>query len=164
MDTLYQQQFLQQRIGEIGSALFHNQSTAVLKLPSAIVTTVKPDDYGFVWFLLEKPKQNLNEFEQEFPVKMDFYRKGKGYFLQVAGRGYIVTDPEEMNGFVGLPEEMKELLTDNTILVKMKMQKADYYESRSVQKIGWWQQAWTLMTTWFRHNGFRPGTTFYPAS
>src|SRR5438309_1119225 len=97
--------FLQERIEEIGSAIFYNLSDSVLKLPTSVITSLKVDEYGFVWFCVQKPTQKLSEFDQEFPVKLDFYKKGKGYFLQVIGRGFVVTDPEELNAYVTLPEE-----------------------------------------------------------
>ncbi|MDQ3279180.1 MAG: hypothetical protein M3Q06_12700 [Bacteroidota bacterium] len=164
MDANHQLSFLQQRIEEIGSAIFYNLSDSVLKLPTSIVSTLKVDDYGFVWFYVQKPTQSLSEFEQEFPVKMDYYRKGTGCFLQVTGQGFVVTDPEEMNALVDLPEEIKEQANKSIALVKVKIQKADYYQTHSLQKSAWWQSAWQTMTAWFRHNTFRHGDTYYPAS
>lgn len=164
MDANHQLSFLQQRIEEIGSAIFYNLSDSVLKLPTSIVSTLKVDEYGFVWFFVQKPTQHLSEFEQEFPVKLDFYRKGAGCFLQVTGRGFVVSDPEEMNAYVSLPEDVKKLANSKLALVKVKIQKADYYETRSMQGASWWQSAWYTLTTWFRHNTYRQENTYFPAS
>ena len=164
MDTTQQLTFLQERIEEIGSAIFYNQSDAVLKFPTSVVNTVKVDEYGFVWFALQKPSQQLTEFEQEFPAKMDFYRKGKGYFLQVAGKGFVVNDPEEMNAMQDMDEEQAQVAKGQVVLVKVKIQKAEYYETRSANKIAWWQTAWNTMVTWFRHDAYRSGDMFFPAS
>jgi hypothetical protein len=164
MDANSQLSFLQQRIEEIGSAIFYNLSESVLKLPTSIVSTLKVDEYGFVWFLVQKPLQQLSEFEQEFPVKLDYYRKGAGYFLQITGKGHMVSDPEEMNAYVSLPEDIKKLANDKYALVKVKIQKADYYETRTMQHASWWQSAWYTLTTWFRHNTYRQENTYFPAS
>ena len=164
MDANQQINFLQERIEEIGSAIFYNESEAVLKLPTSIVSTIKVDDFGFVWFFVQKPKQQLSEFEQEFPVKLDFYKKGLGYFLQVMGKGFVVTDPEEMNSFVDLPEEHKKLASGTMALVKVKIQEAKYYETRSAHKMSWWQNAWTTISAWFRHDSYRHDNTYFPAS
>jgi len=163
MDANQQLNFLQERIEEIGNAIFYNESEAVLKLPNSIVTTVKVDDYGFVWFFVQKPSQRLSEFEQEFPAKLDFYKKDKG-FLQVFGRCFVVTDPEEMNAFVDLPEEQKKLTNGTLALVKVKIQEAKFFETRSAHKMSWWQTAWSTVSAWFRHNSYRPGNTYFPAS
>ena len=74
MDT--QQKFLHERIINLGSAIFFNLSESVLKLPTSIVRIIHVDDYGYIWFFMQKPQQQLNEFEKEFPVKLDFFRKG----------------------------------------------------------------------------------------
>ena len=123
MDANHQLSFLQNRIEEIGSAIFYNLSEAVLKLPTSVVTTLKVDDYGFVWFFIQKPKQQLTEFEKEFPVKLDFYRKGTGCFLQVVGKGYMVSDPEEVNSLVVLPEDVRKMANESIALVKVRIQK-----------------------------------------
>src|SRR5215213_6940401 len=162
MATNQQLSFLQDKIQEIGSAIFFNLSDSVLKLPTSIVSTLKVDDYGFVWFFMPKPKQNLREFDNEFPVRLDFFKKGKSYFLQVTGKGRVVTDPEEMNADV--PEDAKQFQLNDMVLVKVKMTKAEYYETRTA-RASWWQTAISAFTTWFRNsnNNYRPDI-YYPAS
>ena len=99
----------------------------------------------------------------EFPVRLDFFRKGKGYFLQVIGKGWVVTDPEEVNTFVKQPEDATQLIMDDMVLVKVKMTKAEYYETRSA-RASWWRNAFSSFTTWFRSsNNYRPDI-YYPAS
>lgn len=156
--------FLQEKIREIGSAIFFNLSDSVLKLPTSIVSTLQVDDYGYVWFFVQKPKQSLREFETEFPARLDFYKKGKSYFLQASGKGWVVTDPEEMNA-MALPEEIRQMVSNDMVLVKLKIMKAEYYETRTARvRNSWWQQAIGSFTTWFRNsNQYRPDV-YYPAS
>ncbi|HEX2608105.1 MAG TPA: pyridoxamine 5'-phosphate oxidase family protein [Flavisolibacter sp.] len=163
MATNQQLNFLRDRINEIGSAIFFNQSDSVLKLPTSIVSTLKVDDYGFVWFLVQKPKQSLKEFETEFPVQLDFFKKGMSYFLQVMGKGWVVTDPEEMNTLEIVPDDAKQLAMHQMVLVKVKIMKAEYYESRSSRQISWWRNTLNTVTAWFRSSHYRPDT-YYPAS
>jgi hypothetical protein len=162
--TNQQLNFLQEKIREIGSALFFNLSESVLKLPTSIVSTLKVDDYGFVWFFVQKPMQSLKEFEREFPVRLDFFRKGSGCFLQVNGKGWVVTDPEEMNSFITLPEDAKKLAMNEMVLVKVRIMRAEYHETRTSNQQSWWQNAVNAVTTWFRNsNNLRPDV-YYPAS
>ena len=162
--TNQQLSFLQEKIREIGSALFFNLSESVLKLPTSIVSTLKVDDYGFVWFFVQKPMQNLKEFENEFPVRLDFFKKGSGCFLQVNGKGWVVTDPEEMNSFVTLPEDAKKVAMNEMVLVKVKIMRAEYFETKTLSQQSWWQNAMSTVTAWFRHsNNLRPNV-YYPAS
>jgi general stress protein 26 len=155
--------FLQEKIREIGSAIFFNLSDSVLKLPTSLVSSLKVDDYGFVWFFIQKPKQNVQEFENEFPVRLDFFRKGKSYFLQVMGKGWVVTDPEEMNTFVNLPEEAKNMALNEMVLVKVKISRAEYYETGTTKQ-SWWKNAVNSFSTFFRNtNHYRPDI-YSPAS
>lgn len=163
MATKQQLNFLQEKIQEIGSAIFFNLSDSVLKLPTSIVSTLRVDDYGFVWFFMQKPRQCLKEFETDFPVRLDFFKKGSSYFLQVMGKGWVVTDPEEMNMLEGLPQEAQQMALSEMVLVKVKIMKADYYESKSSVHLPWWQNALNVISAWFRHNQYRPDT-YYPAS
>lgn len=162
--TNQQLNFLQEKIQEIGSAIFFNLSESVLKLPTSLVSTLKVDDYGFVWFFVQKPRQELKEFETEFPVRLDFFRKGKGAFLQVNGKGWVVTDPEEMNLFVTLPEDAKKIAISEMVLVKVKIMRAEYFETKTSHNHSWWHNMVNSVTTWFRHsNNLRPDV-YYPAS
>lgn len=120
--------FLQNKIQGIGSALFHSLSDAVMKLPTSIVTTLRVDDDGYVWFLINRPEQRLETFDLEFPARLQFYRKGKDYHLQIAGKATIINDPEELYGIIGLPEEIKTRAFVDMVLVKVKIEHAKYYE------------------------------------
>src|SRR4051812_46374149 len=163
MATNQQLNFLQEKIQEIGSAIFFNLSDSVLKLPTSIVSTLKVDDYGYVWFFVQKPKQNLKEFENDFPVRMDFFKKGLSYFLQVNGKGWVITDPEDMNAFVSLPDDAKKAAMTDMVLVKVKIMKAEYYETKTTSRNSWWQNTMSMFTAWFRNsNHYRP-ETYYAA-
>ena len=156
--------FIQEKIREIGSAIFYNQSDSLLKLPTSIVSTLCVDDFGYVWFFVQTPRQTLMEFETEFPARMDFFKKGKGYFLQVSGKGWVVSDPEEMNTLESIPESMKELALQNMLLVKVKIMKAEYYETTPGKvKSGWWKSALQSVSAWFGSSTYRPDV-YYPAS
>lgn len=163
MATHQQLSFLQHKIQEIGSAIFFNLSDNVLKLPTSVVSTLKVDDFGLIWFFVQKPRQNITEFEADFPVRLDFFKKGTNSFLQVTGKGWVVTDPEEKNALDIMPEEARQLAMKDLVLVKVKMLKAEYYEPKASARSTWWQSAVNAITSLFRNNGYRPDT-YYPAS
>jgi len=155
--------FLQEKIQQIGSAIFFNLSDSVLKLPTSLVSTLKVDDYGYVWFFVKKPKQHLQEFENEFPVRLDFFKKGTEYFLQVTGKGFVVNDPEEMNT-LKMSGEWNTLMCEDVVLVKVKMMKAEYYETQTRTNISWWQSALNTVTTWFGNTNNIGTNIYFPAS
>ena len=156
--------FLQEKIEQIGSAIFFNQSESVLKLPTSLVANIKVDDFGYLWFFVKKPKQNVQEFDNEFPVRMDFFKKGVEYFLQVNGKGWVVTDPEEQSTFLEMFNDTDASQLEDMVLVKVKMLKAEYYETQMRTKHSWWQSAVSTMTAWIRSTNNVGTSTYYPAS
>lgn len=120
--------FLQDKIQGIGSALFYNLGCGVLKFPTTIVTILKVDELANIWFLSNRPEQHLQEFDKEFPVHMQFYRKGKGYHLQITGQAFIINDPEELNAVIGLSDDVKRRAFKELVLIKVKIGSAEYYE------------------------------------
>ena len=160
MDT--QQKFLHERIINLGSAIFFNLSEAVLKLQTSIVRIVHVDEYGYIWFFVQKPQQQLTEFEREFPVKLDFFRKGLDYSLQVIGKGCIVNDPEDLVAVTTHIHETKQFNPEKLILIKVKMTKADCFENISGQKTSWFQNAISMLQSWiFPHAPSYGPTTYY---
>lgn len=148
--------FLQEKIKELRSALFFSQSTSLLRILTSIVSVLKVDDLGQMWFFVPRPRQALHEFEREFPVKLEFFRKGKPFFLHITGKAFIITDPEEINNLV--EEEVREQAKGLLVLIKVKIGNADYFESPSPETVGWWGEFRTGLMGWLFNNrpGYRP--------
>jgi general stress protein 26 len=124
-------EFLQSKIQELRSAIFYNTSNAVLKLPSCIVQAMKVDEAGQVWFFVNRPEQYLHEFDREFPARLNFFRKGKWFYLQMTGKAFIVTDPEELSDITNVADEVRQQAISHMALIKFKIMHAEYYD-RSV--------------------------------
>ena len=142
--------FLQQKIQELGSAIFYNLSDAVLKLPTCLISKPAVDDFGFVWTWVPRPKQSIAEFENGFPVRLDFYCKGSSCFLKVSGTAWIVTDPEELYALPVVASQASFML-QQMIPVKVKMLCAEYHEAGSVERHSWWERKAATLGSWFRH-------------
>jgi hypothetical protein len=147
-------QFLQQKIQDLKNALFFSQNTSLLKIPTTIVSVKRVDELGQMWFFVPRPKQALQEFDKEFPVKLEFFKKGKEFFLHVSGKAFIVTDPEEINSLVY--EDIRELAGNHLVLIRVKMLKADYFDnSGSSMHAGWWRDLKNQIHAWMFNT--RPG-------
>lgn len=157
--------FLQQKIQELGHAIFYNLSDSLLKFPTALISDPQVDDYGFVWFWVPRPKQSISEFENGFPVRLDFYRKGKTCFLQVSGKAWVVTDPEEMYSMPGMALHTAAAMA-GMVLVKVKMLRAEYHETATASRQSWWSTRKQALGSWFRQasGGYTASHTYYPAS
>jgi general stress protein 26 len=146
--------FLQEKIQDLKHALFFSQNTSVLRIATTIISVLKVDELGQMWFFVSRPQQALHEFDREFPVKLEFFKKGKDFFLHVSGKAFIVTDPEEFNGLVH--DDIKELAGANVVLIRVQMMKADYFESGpTAAQSSWWRDLRNHLHTWMFNT--RPG-------
>ncbi|MBA4168211.1 MAG: hypothetical protein H0X41_11845 [Chitinophagaceae bacterium] len=123
--------FLQEKIMELQQALFFDLCSSVLKLPTSVINALHVDDLGQVWFFINRPLQNINEFEHEFRARLDFYKKGKSFYLHLTGKACIVSDPEEINSIIGLDDTYKRQANGRVILVKLKTNKINYFPLRT---------------------------------
>jgi general stress protein 26 len=149
--------FLREKIQDLKNAIFFSQNTSLLRMATTIVSISKVDELGQMWFFIPRPLQALHEFDREFPVRLEFFRKGKKFFLHVSGKAFIVTDPEEVNSLVH--DDIRELASDHLVLIKVRMTKADYFESSGsgdlAHAAGWWKDVRTQVHAWMFNT--RPG-------
>ena len=120
-------QFITNRILDTKLAIFHCLSNSVLRLPTCVVNTYKVDDNGCVYFFMHKPRQLVSQFEQEFPVGVNYFKKGNNYSLHIIGKARIIIDPEELISHNLTEEEMENAL-NKQLLVCVKILKVDYFD------------------------------------
>jgi hypothetical protein len=116
------------KIEDLKTAVLHNCSTGVLNIPSGIVNTLHVDNTGCIWFTIYKPMQYIAEFDRRFPVELDYYQKGRPFYLNIIGMARIIIDPEEV---YALPDEIKNGLSPDKILVCVRITAASYHAYKS---------------------------------
>lgn len=141
--------FLQEKISDLRSALFFSLSNAVLKMPTTIVTALKVDDVGQIWFFVNRPMQNIQEFDKEFPARLEFFKKGKSFYIKIAGKACIVNDPEELNGLVNVSEEVKVKAMHQLVLVKVRIQNVEYVDRTPSETGNLFHTIRTMISKWF---------------
>lgn len=114
--------FIREKISQLRTAVMYSMSNSIEKLPNTIVTALKVDDEGHIWFLSRSPL--VQEFEQSFPARLCFYRKGFDFFVEVSGKAIVVNDHQ--SGEYDAKETDAE--DQKFILVKMKMTNISYTE------------------------------------
>ena len=124
MNTQSQIDLITSKIEDLKTAVLHNCSTGVLNIPSGVVNTLHVDETGCIWFTIYKPMQYIAEFDRRFPVALDYYQKGRPFYLNVIGMARIVIDPEEI---YALPPEVANNLSADKILVCVKITAASYH-------------------------------------
>lgn len=123
-------EFLKDRIFEIKNVLLFSLSDEVVKIPASIITVLKIDEDGQLWFFTNRPKQIPFDEDKLFPARLQFYRKGKPFYLQVAGTASIDDTKEAVHALAGLNQETETKAMEDMLLIKLKMAKAEYYEQK----------------------------------
>ena len=150
--------FLQEKIQDLKHAIFFSENTSLLRMATTVISISKVDELGQMWFFIPRPQQALHEFDREFPVRLEFFKKGRQFFLHVSGKAFIVTDPEEVNSLVH--DDIRKLTSNQLVLIKVRMLKADYFESTGdlANATGWWRDLRTQLSAWLfnTRRGYRP--------
>lgn len=116
-------QFIREKISQLRTAVMYSMSNSIEKVPNDIVTALKVDEEGQLWFLCRNPL--VKEFEQSFPARLCFYRKGHDFFVEISGKAAIVNDAQSAE--YGSSDADIEA-GQKFMLVKMKMTNISYTE------------------------------------
>jgi hypothetical protein len=113
---------IRRKILKLRTAIMYSMCDDVLKLPNSIVTALRVDKEGQLWFVCEKPTLNIAEYDHSFPVRLHFYHKGVFFHLEVSGKATIAE--ETYTGYLPTDTPAK----DNLMLIRMTMNIIEYTE------------------------------------
>ena len=141
---------LQSKIMELQSALFFTESTSIVKLPTHVIPDVELDNDGQVWFVIPKPAMHIEAYEKEIPAKLDFFKKGKEFFVKIRGVAFLQTDLHEANANPALSAEMRARMSDPAVIaVKVKMQETELVDNSPKPSTNWLQASRSQLSSWF---------------
>ena len=115
-------QLLEKKLCELKTAVMYIMSNSVARLPNDIVEFLEVGDNGQLWFTVHNPGKQVENYEQCFPVRLFFYRKGVDFFVEVNGTATIVVDKEILH-------EKREFIGEDCLLLKMTPSVAEYTET-----------------------------------
>jgi general stress protein 26 len=120
--------FLREKVQELENALFMSESKTLVNLPTHIIRTSAVDEEGNIWFIIPRPTQVVESFSKEMPAKLDFFKKGKDFFLKVTGVATIIWSADESQS-MDIPEELScSFEKQNVVAVKVKVEISEYME------------------------------------
>lgn len=141
--------FIAEKIEDINAAIFYCYSNSPLKINNTIIHTYKVDDCGYITFFINRPPQLISQFDREFPVGLNYFKKGKNYFMNIFGKARIIHDPEELAYQTDLtPEEINNALTTQ-ILIKVQILKVDFYDNNYEKKNLVLKKMWSVFSKLF---------------
>ena len=116
-------EFIRNKIYEVKTAIMYNSSNELVKIPNDIVSVLKVDDEGQLWFLSRHPGMKVSECVQSFPVRLHLFRKGVSFHMEISGKATIVNKAYYvLNGDFGNNQYLK------SVLIKMSMLNVEYTE------------------------------------
>lgn len=118
--------FLKQKIEDIKIALFKAETDSILRLPNNIISTLKADENGYIWFFTSCTGPYVQYLDKELYVSLDYYKKENNCRLIINGKAYIEIDNTEFS---------KEASYDKMVLLKVKILKAEYSENKTLSTL-----------------------------
>jgi hypothetical protein len=127
MNTNLPGKLLKRKLSELNCALFFAEGDSLFKLPNHLVTEMDLNDDGEIRFAIPKPAQDIEAFDKEFPVRLEFFKKGIAYRLKLQGKGTIVDDSADMEKWLSTSSVRQEKAQHEAmILIKMDVKFVDY--------------------------------------
>lgn len=137
--------FLKTRINHIKVALFKSETDFELQLPNNIVETLSVENDGTIWFFTTCNGCHARFMNKSFYAYLNYYKKDTGCRLQLGGKAVIVNNAE--NSFTETSDHSKEIYT--TVLVKMKIMQAEFFENKIIHDISWTEKIKTAIAGLF---------------
>ena len=146
--TTEEMQVLKSKIMELQSALLFTESKSIVKLPTHVISDVELDSDGNIWFVIPKPAMHIEAYDKEIPAKLDFFKKGKDFFVKVRGTAYLQTDLAEAGEM--LSEEMCQRMQDESVMaVKVLVQESELVDNSPKPSQNWLQASRSHLSSWF---------------
>jgi general stress protein 26 len=142
--------FLKERIEEVKIAFFKAEPDSVLQLPNNIISTLRVDDSGYIWFFTSCTHPYAQYLDKELYVLLDYYQKGNNC-LQINGKAFIEKATED---FLNFSVPAKNVL-NQIVMLKVKILKAEYFETKSSAKISIMDKIKSAFTHLLSSNPYR---------
>ena len=141
---------LKSQIMELQSALFFTESSSLVKLPTHVISESEIDAEGQIWFVIPKPAQHIEAFDKEIPAKLDYFKKGRDFFVKITGTAYLITDAAEIENNDSLSAELIAKMNDDQLIaVKVKIQVSELIDNTPQPKQSWLQASRSQLSSWF---------------
>lgn len=133
---------LTKKMMELGTALFFTENDSLLKLPTHVISETEVDEEEQIWFAIPRPAQQIEEFDKELPAKLDFFKKGKEFYIKVVGKAFIISDPAEIKNLTNISEEMRERMQNGkSVAVKVQIRNIECIETVPKPQQNWIQSS-----------------------
>ncbi|HXD76701.1 MAG TPA: hypothetical protein VN616_02780 [Puia sp.] len=142
---------LKSKIAELQTALLYTESASPIKLPTHVITDVEVDaDGGTIWFTIPKPAMHIDAYDKEVIAKLDFFKKGKDFFVKIKGVATLLADADAINRMDSLSASMKEKMKDTgSIGIMVKIEDTNIVDNTPKSAQNWLQASRSQLSSWF---------------
>jgi general stress protein 26 len=141
---------LKSKISELQTALFYTESASPIKLPTHVITDVEVDDDGRIWFAVPRPTMHIDAYEKEVLAKLDFFKKGKDFFVKVKGVATLLIDAATINSYDTLSADMKAKMNDEkSIGIMVQIEDKEFVDNTPKPSQNWLQASRSQLSSWF---------------
>ncbi len=135
--------FLSKKIKELNNAIFYAHSSSPLRINNTIIQTCGVDEYGCITFFIKRPSQHISQFDQEFPVALNYFKKDKDFFINIFGNARIVNDTEALACEIDFTNgDMRSTILTH-VLITVTILRAEYYNRNIDNHTSMWQSVWS---------------------
>lgn len=140
---------LKSKMMELQSALLFTDSASLVKLPTHVISDISIDEEGQIWFVIPKPAQHIDAFDKEMPAKLDFFKKGRDFFVKVRGTASFATAAELSNNKT-LSADMQERIKEGyMIAMKVMVQDSELVDNSPKPSQSWLRSSRSQLSSWF---------------
>jgi hypothetical protein len=129
---------IREKIASIRSALFSNGGSGELKYNTCIISALKVDDDGSIWFLINRNGWRGFSDDLGFPASLSFYRKGISHSLFISGRAEIISNENIIRHTLTADDDEKQLDIEELLLVKLSIGHSVMFDwTTAEKKVSW---------------------------
>lgn len=139
--------FIQEKIMDIGNAMFSTNLTPELYLFNNVIKTIKTDDDGNIWFFTSCKGEYAKNIIGLFFTRLDYYQKGRDFRLHITGESSIVETITDVDS--------SEIGANNIVLIKCKITYVEYVQYSITNNISFTKKASKLINDFFFSNSYR---------
>ena len=138
--------FIATRIKQLQNAVLHSYPNEELSLPDITVHAIDVDDLGCVWFTILKSGDQKKLLSKPFYVSLNFFKDSLPFFLNISGVAEFITDKDAIDQ---LPRFIVSNVTEDRLLVCVKIMNAEYFEQEKPGEQNWFQKCKSIFASVF---------------
>ncbi len=138
------------KMKELEYALLTTEGTGLAHLPIHLVHVAATDNDQNAWFIIPRPTQETEAFGEHLSARLDFYKKGKPFYLSVLGEATIVTDMNEVPDLEELQSLRTMLWKGDAGAIKIKIMEAEVFGEPAAEKEAVSKGLAAALTSWYQ--------------